>query len=283
MSVRSSSSNSRPRSKTKSEKDLENKIKAENIRKVSSETEERELITETETDSSSWITESQDTITKHSEEETQTNKSEGSMTDIKSLTGTYTLASESDDSNVVVVPPLKETVAKKREDRTRGNIPNTTISKPYLRSHSGSWRNHRKKKPNKNEKITVSHPVEQPFQPNLRHTVKREQNNNAKESDSKSSVELPKLKDDQINRSNSSSENPPDVLIPGLQSTAKTTSTTRISRSIENVISKLDRRSISVLPQIGKTSPDGKRISRTMTYNSENLFQFWTKSVRCRW
>ena len=197
----------------------------------------------TETDSSNWITESQVTVSRQSTEETQPNKSEGSLTDIKSLTGTYTLASESDDNLVVTVPPVQsvheltsetesdkpstEMVMKKREDRTRANIPNTTASKPYLRSHSGSWKTHRKKRPTKNEKITVSLPVDQPFQPNLKHSMKRESNNNSKELDNKSSVELPKLKDDSNGRI-SAPESPTDVLTSAIQSTVKPTSTTRI-------------------------------------------------------
>ena len=268
------------------------------------ETEEREVLTETDNNSSNWITESEMTVTQNNEDSSNlvtttteytsdeikeddvdaaVRDVEGSLNELNSITDTYTVVSESDDNQVIVVPnqhlPMqsqekgegttknvfKQEKIKKSKDveskteRSRGNIPNSTGSKPYLRSHSGSWKNLRKRRQSKSDKISASLPSEKPFQPNLSynkdHTKPKE--NNIKQ------VELPQLVED----SSSSNPCPESSSLPtvpvlsssaSLQSVTLPASTGRISRSIENVISKLDRRSMSVLPQIGKMSPEGK-------------------------
>jgi len=142
-------------------------------------------------------------------------------------------------------------------ERSRGNIPSST-GRSILRSHSGTWRKLGRRQKQSKEKISTSLPSEEPFQPNLIQPSTKEA---AKPSDDKV-VELPKLPPDQLstssstpirNRSPSSPPLPP-VRTPG--SPPSQPGSTRVSRSIEHVISKLDRRSMSVLPQIGKSSPD---------------------------
>ena len=314
----SSSTSNRPRSKTKREKDKENTNKKNGRRmketdksqsiESSVDTEERELLTETDNHSSNWITESEMTITETNEDTSNvvtttdvTNSDtkddaaavvkddEGSLNEVNSITETYTVVSESDDNQVIVVPsqPLqsqesldkeqkikeegvknipKQEKTKKTKDveskteRSRGNIPNSTGSKPYLRSHSGSWKNLRKRRQSKSDKISASLPSEQPFQPNLSHN--KDPGSKSKESNVKQ-VELPQLVEEAsiINPSPGSPSLPPVPVLSSstsLQSVTLPASTGRISRSIENVISKLDRRSMSVLPQIGKMSPEGK-------------------------
>jgi len=312
-----SSNSNRPRSKTKREKDKENTNK-KNGRKMketeksisvesSLDTEERELLTETDNNSSNWITESEMMVTENNEDtlnvDTTTdlnntdtkddaaavNKDdEGSLNEVNSITDTYTVVSESDDNQVIVVPsqPIqcqeslekepkvkqegvknitKQEKFKKTKDveskteGSRGNIPNSTGSKPYLRSHSGSWKNLRKRRQSKSDKISASLPSEQPFQPNLSHNKEALK---SKESNMKP-VELPQLVEEAgvSNPSPGSPSLPPVPVLSSstsLQSVTLPVSTGRISRSIENVISKLDRRSMSVLPQIGKMSPEGK-------------------------
>ena len=143
-------------------------------------------------------------------------------------------------------------------ERSRGNIPSST-GRSILRSHSGTWRKLGRRQKQSKEKITTSLPSEEPFQPNLiQHS-----NKDAGKPNDDQVVELPKLPPDQLstssstparNRSPSSPPLPP-VRTPG--SPPSQPGSTRVSRSIEHVISKLDRRSMSVLPQIGKSSPDG--------------------------
>ena len=290
---------SRPRSKTKREKDKENK-KMKNMKKEkssslksSSDVEEREILTDTDTSSSNWITQSQATVSDTSEivdkrnETEDKNTKDGSTTDIKSLTDTYTVVSESDDNHVIVVPdnekaiieaptacepdldevPTKDTdkvYSETKTERSRGNIPISTGSKPFLRSHSGSWKNHRKRRPTKTDKISASLPVDQPFQANLSQNNPREQHRDADCGGAKN-VEFPKLMEDKGGNHttrDTASASPP---LPPVSSSAASippprpsTGTGRISRSIENVISKLDRRSMSVLPQIGKSDSEGK-------------------------
>ena len=309
-----SNTSNRPRSKTKREKDKENTNK-KNGRKMketekllsfesSVETEEKELLTETDNNSSNWVTESEITVSQTNEESTNVvtttdgNSSdskdeaavvlkddEGSLNEVNSITDTYTVVSESDDHQVVVVPsqpiqsqeslekvkeegvkiiPKQEKTKKTKDvesktERSRGNIPNSTGSKPYLRSHSGSWKNLRKRRQSKSDKISASLPSEQPFQPNLAHNKDplRSKESNMKQ------AELPQLVEEATlsNPSPGSPSLPPVPVLSSstsLQSASLPASTGRISRSIENVISKLDRRSMSVLPQIGKMSPDGK-------------------------
>ena len=145
-------------------------------------------------------------------------------------------------------------------ERSRGNIPSST-GRSILRSHSGTWRKLGRRQKQSKEKISTSLPSEEPFQPNLvQHSVK----DPVKINDEKV-VELPKLPVEQLSNSSStpignrspSSPPLPPVRAPGTPPSQP--GSTRVSRSIENVISKLDRRSISVLPQIGKTSPDGTK------------------------
>ena len=238
-----------------------------NTMKKRTDSDEKDL--STETNSSNWITVSENTVSGKDNKEDISEKvvdkdcSEGSLTDIKSLTGTYTVSESDDNNQVVVVPehvvkteecvrveaekPL-ETSSSNKTERTRANIPSCTSSKPYLRSHSGNWKNHRKKRQTKTDnKISASLPVDQPFQPNLKHSSSKENKEHGGKDDRKSlSSGSPPLP--QVVTSSSST---------GSSSSLTASSTTRISRSIENVISKLDRRSVSVLPQIGKSSPEG--------------------------
>ena len=302
-SSQSSASSNRPKSKTKREKDKENKKKVKNMKskgmsskKSSSETDEKDILTDTD-GSSNWVTESQVTISNNNEDNNHTNTEdyskakappednktdEGSMVDIKSLSDTYTVVSESDDNHVIVVPDAPITSAKATEtvgaedkydskngsdnnsktERPRGDIPNSTGAKPYLRSHSGSWKNLRKRRQSKSDKISASLPTEQPFQPNLSQiSTKRQALKHKDDINNDKSVELPKLKDEPQVSANSeksdASESPP---LPPVSSTPASlpasASSGRISRSIENVISKLDRRSMSVLPHIGKSESD---------------------------
>ena len=260
--------------------------------KSSSDVEEKEILTDTDNSSSNWVTQSQLTISDNSEtaekpEDKLSNK-DGSTTDIKSLTDTYTVVSESDDNHVIVVAdkkanelnldevPTRDT--EKVEDdpkteRSRGNVPLSTGSKPYLRSHSGSWRTHRKRRQSKTDKISASLPVDQPFQANLSQSTPREQ---PKQTDSgiEKNVEFPKLNEEKGSNPptrDTASASPP--LPPVSSSTASmppprpSTGTGRISRSIENVISKLDRRSMSVLPQIGKSDSEGKKMYIGINWN----------------
>ena len=300
----SSASSNRPKSKTKREKDKENKKKVKNMKtkgmsskKSSSEMDEKDILTDTD-GSSNWVTESQVTISNNNEDGNHTNTEdhseakappednktdEGSMVDIKSLSDTYTVVSESDDNHVVLVPDAPITSAKVTEtegaedkfdskngpdnnsktERPRGDIPNSTGAKPYLRSHSGSWKNLRKRRQLKSDKISASLPIEQPFQPNLSQISKRQplkQKDDINHSNDKP-VELPKLKDEpQVSANVDKSEVLESSPLPPVSSTPASlpasASSGRISRSIENVISKLDRRSMSVLPHIGKSESD---------------------------
>ena len=145
-------------------------------------------------------------------------------------------------------------------ERSRGNIPSST-GRSILRSHSGTWRKLGRTQKQSKEKISTSLPSEEPFQPNLvKHSVK----DPVKINDEKV-VELPKLPVEQLPTSSStpirnispSSPPLPPVRPPGTPPSQP--GSTRVSRSIENVISKLDKRSISVLPHIGKTSPNGTK------------------------
>ena len=109
---------SRPRSKTKREKDKENK-KMKNLKKEKSsslrsslDVEEKEILTDTDNSSSNWVTQSQVSISDNSSEsaekpEDKLSNKDGSTTDIKSLTDTYTVVSESDDNHVIVVADKK--------------------------------------------------------------------------------------------------------------------------------------------------------------------------------
>ena len=305
---------SRPRSKTKREKDQENK-KMKNFKKdkssslkSSSDVEEKEILTDTDNSSSNWVTQSQVTVSDSSENgekraETQEkfNNDEGSTADIKSLTDTYTVVSESDDNHVVVVSkqanetyqedkyleqnldeiPTKDTdkiESEPKTERSRGNIPISTGSKPYLRSHSGSWKTHRRRRQSKTDKISASLPADQPFQANLSQSTPRDQLKGLDSGGSKH-VEFPKLNEEKGNNHptrDTASASPP--LPPVSSSTASispprpSTGTGRISRSIENVISKLDRRSMSVLPQIGKSDSEGELLFYTTLH--DNIFHF---------
>ena len=78
-SSQSSASSNRPKSKTKREKDKENKKKVKNMKtkgmsskKSSSETDEKDILTDTDR-SSNWVTESQVTISNNSEGNNHTN------------------------------------------------------------------------------------------------------------------------------------------------------------------------------------------------------------------
>ena len=154
----SSSTSNRPRSKTKREKDKENTNKKNGRRmketdksqsiESSVDTEERELLTETDNNSSNWITESEMTVTETNEDTSNvvtttdvTNSDtkddaaavvkddEGSLNEVNSITETYTVVSESDDNQVIVVPsqPLQsqESLDKEQKIKEEGlrNIP----------------------------------------------------------------------------------------------------------------------------------------------------------------
>ena len=167
---------------------------------------------------------------------------------------------ESDDSQVVIIPkPAEESSSRKprqdentrkekagdsmKNERSRGNIPNSTSSRPYLRSHSGSWKNLRKRRQSKVDKISATFPSDEPFQATLKTGVKEA----LKPTEERQQMELPKISDQtEKNQGSQGSSSLPSPAQSG-----------RISRSIENVISKLDRRSMSVLPQIGKTPSEG--------------------------
>lgn len=262
--------------------------------KSSSDVEEKEILTDTDISSTNWVTQSQVTVSDNSESaekrtEEKFNNEDGSTTDIKSLTDTYTVVSESDDNHVIVVPEKGNDIYQKEKDceqnldeiptkdtgkvdsepkteRARGNIPISTGSKTYLRSHSGSWKTHRRRRQSKTDKISASLPVEQPFQANLSQSTPRDQLRNSDNGGSKH-VEFPKLNEEKGSNPptrDTASASPP---LPPVSSTTASippprpsTGTGRISRSIENVISKLDRRSMSVLPQIGKSDSEGKTI-----------------------
>ena len=271
---------SRPKSKTKLEKDKENmkkqKTKLEKemteISLSSSKTDdEKELLTElTESDSNSsskWITESELTVS-----------GSGQQSVSESDDSQVVVINESDDSQVVVIPSSEEdsnrkskeggnvntkkeksTKEKNKNERPRGNIPSSTAARPYLRSHSGSWRNLRKQRQAKIDKICPTLPSEEPFQANLTATPGglREKEGGLRTKDGRCPpaqvVELPRISDSQDNGDTSSP--PPAASSSSLPAPP---STGRISRSIENVISKLDRRSMSVLPHIGKTPSEGE-------------------------
>ena len=260
---------SRPRSKTKLEKDKENmkkqktslekEILTDIISLSSSKTDdEKELLTElteSETNSSSnWITESELTVSGSAQQ--TVSESDDSQ---------VVVINESDDSQVVIVPSSEEDSTRKprpggnnrkekspkeknKNERPRGNIPSSTAARPYLRSHSGSWRNLRKQRGSKIDKISPTLPSEEPFQANLAASAGREKEGGrtreGRGGGQAQVVELPRISDSQENGEPSS---PPPA--PG---------SGRISRSIENVISKLDRRSMSVLPHIGKTPSEGE-------------------------
>ena len=319
---------SRPKSKTKFEKDQENMLsKAEKLKNKNRDKDietkdlkdikntckvEKELILESDSSSTSnWVTESEATISNRSEEVVygmlEKLDIEGENSSIiegenKKEQTDCILNNDPDDGQVVFVesvptePDSKDTnsketpyinskeegkneaAAKNSQDqplkrkstgakgkvppseRSRGNIPSST-GRSILRSHSGTWRKLGRRQKQSKEKISTSLPSEEPFQPNLvQHSVK----DPVKINDEKV-VELPKLPVEQLstssstpirNRSPSSPPLPP-VRPPGTPPSQP--GSTRVSRSIENVISKLDRRSISVLPQIGKSSPDGTK------------------------
>ena len=256
--------------------------------KSSFEVDEKEILTDTDNSSSNWVTQSQMTVSdvsestsgeKMTETKNELNQEEGSTADIKSLTDTYTVVSESDDNLVIVVSEqtnakshvteeCEQSLAEEKQEaevkteRSRGNIPNSTGSKPYLRSHSGSWKTHRKRRQSKSDKISASLPAEQPFQANLSQTIIRE-SQKLKNCGNPKLVELPKLNDDQGHqgRASASSSPPLPPVSPSTspqQFVGASSGSGRVSRSIENVISKLDRRSMSVLPQIGKSDSEGK-------------------------
>ena len=254
----------RPRSKTKLEKDKENikkqmtKLEKETSLSSSKSEEEKELLTETDSNSSNWVTECEVTVSQDT-----SSQSDAKTTVSESDDSQVVVINESDDAQVVILPKAEEDPSKKqkqgqpkreklvgdtnRHERSRGNIPNSTGSRPYLRSHSGSWRNLRKRRQSKIDKISATLPSEEPFQPNLSPAVKE----TVKSKDPRQTVELPKISDWQ-DQTDQTSPSPP------APSSALPAQTGRISRSIENVISKLDRRSMSVLPQIGKTPSEGK-------------------------
>ena len=219
--------------------------------------DEKELLTElteSESNSSNWITESEVTIS-------------GQQTVSESDDSQVVVINESDDSQVVIIPTSEEDQNKKprqsgnvtnrkeksakernKNERPRGNIPSSTAARPYLRSHSGSWRNLRKQRTSKIDKISPNLPSEEPFQANLGASGGLRDKEGPRTRDGRAAhqvvVELPKISDSQDNGEPASS--PPPAAAG------------RISRSIENVISKLDRRSMSVLPHIGKTPSEGE-------------------------
>ena len=253
---------------------------------------EKELILESDSSSTSnWVTESEATISNRSEEVVNCTleklEIEGETSSIKEGENKKEqtdciLNNDPDDGQVIFVESepkeegKNEAAAKNSQDqplkrkstgakgkvppseRSRGNIPSST-GRSILRSHSGTWRKLGRRQKQSKEKISTSLPSEEPFQPNLvKHSVK----DPVKINDEKV-VELPKLPVEQLSNSSStpirnrspSSPPLPPVRAPGTPPSQP--GSTRVSRSIENVISKLDRRSMSVLPQIGKTSPDG--------------------------
>ena len=242
------------------EKDKENikKQKSSLEREMSSSKsgDEKELLTESDGNSSNWITESEVTVSQDTNSSGQSDKHTAQSTTQESDESQVLVENESDDSQVVVIAKSEEDVSNKqrqgstkkekplgegsRTERSRGNIPNSTGSRPYLRSHSGSWRNLRKRRQSKTEKISATLPSEEPFQANLSGGAKEV----SKTKDPRQMVELPKISDG------------PD-LAETSPTPAGSSQTGRISRSIENVISKLDRRSMSVLPQIGKSPSEG--------------------------
>lgn len=266
---------SRPKSKTKLEKDKENikkqktklEIEMTEISLSSSKTDdEKELLTElteSESNSSNWITESELTVS-----------GSGQQTVSESDDSQVVVINESDDSQVVIIPSSEEDSNKKpklggnisgkkekspkeknKNERPRGNIPSSTAARPYLRSHSGSWRNLRKQRQSKIDKISPSLPSEEPFQANLAASSGLREKEGGRTREGRVGpaqvVELPRISDCQDNGETSSSPPP---------------AAGRISRSIENVISKLDRRSMSVLPHIGKTPSEGKQAGRCFCF-----------------
>ena len=220
--------------------------------------DEKELLTESDGNSSNWITESEVTVSQDTLNSSQTDRDTTQPT-AESDDSQVVVVNQSDDSQVVVIAKSEGGASNKQKqgnarkekslgdgsgsknERSRGNIPNSTGSRPYLRSHSGSWRNLRKRRQSKTEKISANLPSEEPFQANLAAGAKEV----VKPKDPRQTVELPKISDCQDLTEKSPSP-PGSSSQPG-----------RISRSIENVISKLDRRSMSVLPQIGKSSSEG--------------------------
>ena len=275
---------SRPRSKTKLEKDKENmkkqktslekEILTDIISLSSSKTDdEKELLTElteSETNSSSnWITESELTVSGSAQQ--TVSESDDSQ---------VVVINESDDSQVVIVPSSEEDSTRKprpggnnrkekspkeknKNERPRGNIPSSTAARPYLRSHSGSWRNLRKQRGSKIDKISPTLPSEEPFQANLAASAGREKEGGrtreGRGGGQAQVVELPRISDCQ----DPGEENSPPPPPPAVSSSSLPAppASGRISRSIENVISKLDRRSMSVLPHIGKTPSEGPALS----------------------
>ena len=278
---------SRPKSKTKLEKDKENmkkqktKLVEKEITEISlssSKTDdEKELLTElTESESNSssnWITESELTVS-----------GSGQQTVSESDDSQVVVINESDDSQVVVIPsasseedsnrkskeggivaPARREKSSKevrnKNERPRGNIPSSTAARPYLRSHSGSWRNLRKPRQSKLDKICPTLPSEEPFQVSLAPSGGSREKEGGRTRDGRGVqaqvVELPRISDSQDNGEPSS---PPPAPAGSTSSSSLPAppASGRISRSIENVISKLDRRSMSVLPHIGKTPSEGK-------------------------
>ena len=180
------------------------------------------------------------------------------------------ITSKEEGKNEVIAKNIQDQPLKRKStgakgkvppsERSRGNIPSST-GRSILRSHSGTWRKLGRRHKQSKEKISTSLPSEEPFQPNLvQHSVKEP----VKINDDKA-VELPKLPVEQLSTSSSTSvrnRSPSSPPLPPVRPPGTPPSqpgSTRVSRSIENVISKLDRRSMSVLPQIGKTSPDGTK------------------------
>ena len=114
------SENIRPRSKTKRDKDIENKKRKVNLK---NEKVVDSLLTDTDSNSSDWVTLSIETVDNSSNNvdnddtnspndvETDNCKepqaiNDGSLIDIKSISDTYTIVSESDDNQVVVIPEV---------------------------------------------------------------------------------------------------------------------------------------------------------------------------------
>ena len=255
--------------KTKQEKQLTE------ISLSSSKTDdEKELLTElTESESNSssnWITESEVTVSGSAQQ--TVSESDDSQ---------VVVISQSDDSEVVIIPSSEEDSNKKpmsggnvtnarkekspkeknKNERPRGNIPSSTAARPYLRSHSGSWRNLRKQRQSKMDKISASLPSEEPFQANLTASAggsREREGGRTREGRGPPAqvVELPRISDSQDNRETSSPP-PPQPPPASSSSLPAPPASARVSRSIENVISKLDRRSMSVLPHIGKTPSEG--------------------------
>ena len=322
----------RPKSKTKDEKDRENILsRAEIIKRSISDTNlepkklkdiennnkaEKELILESTCISSSYSIESEATISSRSEKIVQNtldkietkddcNAEEDRYTENNKVSPTSKemkpsdndmvneSAVDSDDGQVVVTSaadltgkgmPEEEGKVKQSRKRTqdetqkrknngtngkgsskerpRGNIPSST-GRSILRSHSGTWRKFGRKQKQSKETINTDLPPEEPFKPNIDDQAEEQSPKN----DDKI-IELPRLPVEHLSTSSSTpirNRSPSSPPLPPVSTAGTPTSqpgSTRVSRSIESVISRLDRRSMSVLPQIGKNSPDGSASSR---------------------